>query len=93
VLIVESPEAGGRAVSAFASSRRNFGIVKFAPNADPEKETRPLPQGRITVSDPGRWSKQPNTGRESQVENEAGLKNGRPEWTRTIDLFRVKEAL
>jgi hypothetical protein len=33
------------------------------------------------------------TGRKSQVENGAGLKNGRPEWTRTIDLFRVKEAL
>jgi hypothetical protein len=34
-----------------------------------------------------------NTGRKSQVENLARLKNGRPEWTRTIDLFRVKEAL
>jgi hypothetical protein len=39
-----------------------------------------------------RWSGE-NTGRKSQVENLAGLKNGRPEWTRTIDLFRVKEAL
>jgi hypothetical protein len=31
-----------------------------------------------------------NTGRKSQVENEAATSNGRPEWTRTIDLFRVK---
>ena len=28
-----------------------------------------------------------------KVDNPAGLKNGRPEWTRTIDLLRVREAL
>jgi hypothetical protein len=33
------------------------------------------------------------TGRKSQVEKGAELENGRPEWTRTIDLLRVREAL
>ena len=27
------------------------------------------------------------------AETDLSWKNGRPEWTRTIDLFRVKEAL
>jgi hypothetical protein len=41
-----------------------------------------------------RWySKNENAARKSQLENELQTENGRPEWTRTIDLFRVKEAL
>jgi hypothetical protein len=34
-----------------------------------------------------------NGGRRNDVPSEVIEKNGRPEWTRTIDLFRVKEAL
>ena len=34
-----------------------------------------------------------NRGRRNDVPSEVIEKNGRPEWTRTIDLFRVKEAL
>jgi hypothetical protein len=46
-------------------------------------------------SDAQKWAalENDNTGRESQVENGAELENGRPEWTRTIDLLRVREAL
>ena len=29
----------------------------------------------------------------SQTQNSAGVKNGRPEWTRTIDLFRVNSKI
>jgi hypothetical protein len=41
-----------------------------------------------------RWySKNENGARKAQLENEPQTENGRPEWTRTIDLFRVKVQL